>query len=223
MTAASKPNLKEVVDDLYGTYLEISKYMGIEVETRLLPGATEAAISKFEKDRKVKFPPSYREFLKLHNGWIGFLGDYSLIGVSDFEEALNAIDFIKAEFARCWAGNRHSTDPKYIADYEASGAKMSETLADAHIYLPTKTIFGVGYMNHSLVFDDRTRTPDGEMEVLHVTPDWEIGNRYANFEQMLRDYYVIQHDKLQVHIDYEREEQAKKEAKKQAKKARQKH
>jgi hypothetical protein len=214
MTAASKLSLKELVDDLHGTYLEISKYMGIEVETRLLPGATEAAISKFEKDRKVRFPPAYREFLKLHNGWIGFLGDYSLIGVSDFEEALNAIDLIKAEFARCWAANRHSTDPKYIADYEAGGAKSGATLADAHIYLPTKTIFGVGYMNHFLVFDDRTRTPDGEMEVLHVTPDWEIGNRYTNFEQMLRDYTVIQHDQLQEHINYERQEQAKQQAKK---------
>src|SRR5580704_7770728 len=100
MKVASKPNLKELVDDLYRTYLEISKYMGIEVETRLLSGATEAAISKFEKERKVRFPPSYCEFLKLHNGWIGFLGDYSLIGISDFEGALNAIDLIKAEFAR---------------------------------------------------------------------------------------------------------------------------
>jgi SMI1 / KNR4 family (SUKH-1) len=222
MTDTSKLSLKELVDDLYHTYLEILKYMGIEVETRLLPGATEAAISKFEKDRKVRFPPSYRKFLRLHNGWIGFLGDYSLVGVSDFEEALNSIDMIKAEFARCWAGNRHSTDPKYIADYEAGGAKRGVTLADAHIYLPTKTVFGVGYMNHFLVFDDRPRTPDGEMEVLHVTPEWEVGNRYTNFEQMLRDYSVIQHDQLQEHIDYEHEEQAKKEARNQAKKPRQK-
>jgi hypothetical protein len=214
MVDASKLSLKELVDDLYSTYLELMKHMGIEVETKLLPGATEAAISKFEKDRKVCFPPSYREFLKLHNGWIGFLGDYSLIGVSDFEETLIAIDLIKAEFARCWAGNRHSTDPKYIADYETSRAKGGATLADAHIYLPTKTIFGVGYMNHFLLLDDRMRTPDGDMEVLHVTPDWEIGNRYINFEQMLRAYYVIQHDQLQEHIDYEHQEQAKKQAKK---------
>ncbi len=210
MTGASKPSLKELVDDLYRTYLDISKYMGIEVETRLLPGATAGAVSKFEKDRKVSFSPSYREFLKLHNGWIGFLGDYSLVGVSEFEEALNAIDLINADFARCWAANRHSTDPKYIADYEAGGAKIGATLADAHIYLPTKTIFGVGYMNHFLFFDDRTRTPDGEMEVIHLTPDWGIGNRYDNFEQMLRDYCVIQHDQLQEHVNYERQQQAKK-------------
>lgn len=210
MTVASKPNLKELVDDLYRTYLEISKHMGIEVETRLFPGSTETAISAFEKDHKIRFPPSYREFLKLHNGWIGFLGDYSLIGVSGFEEILNAIDLIKAEFARCWDANGHSTDPKYIRDYEARGAKAGATLADAHIYLPTKTIFGIGYLNHFLFFDERTRTPDGEMEVIHTTPDWGIGNRYVNFEQMLRDYCVIQHDQLQEHINYERQEQTKK-------------
>jgi len=184
MTSGTKPGLKELVDDIHSTFCEISKHMGIEAELKLLPGTTESAISKFEKDRNVQFPPSYREFLKLYNGWIGFLGMYTLIGVSgpDFQEALNAIDLIKAEFARCWAANRHSTDPKYIADYEASGPSTGATLAEAQIYLPTKTIFGVGYGGHFLFFDERTRTPTGEMEVIHLAPDWELRARYDSFE-----------------------------------------
>jgi len=39
---------------------------------------------------------------------------------------------------------------------------------------------------------------------------------------MLRDYCAVQHEQLQEHIDYERQERAKKEAKKQAKKPRRK-
>jgi hypothetical protein len=212
MTTASELNLKELVDDLFSTYREIAKHIGIEVDLRLLPGTTESAIARFERDRNVHFPPSYREFLKLYNGWIGFLGSFSLIGVlsQDFEEALNAIDLVKAEFARCWAANRHSTDPTYIRDYEAGGANTGATLAEAHIYLPTKAIFGVGYAGHFLFFDERTRTSAGEMEVVHLSPDWELQARYDNFEQMLRDYYVGQHLQLEIHVNHELQQQAKK-------------
>lgn len=213
MTDALKFNLKELIDDIYRTYLEIEKYMGIEVETKLLPPATEAIISKFEKNRNIKFPPSYKKFLKLHNGWVGFLGDYTLIGVSGFNKILTAIDSVKKDFSVKWAANKLSTNPVDIVKYETERTKNAKTLAESNIYLPTKIIFGVGLYDHFLFFDDRTRTPDGEMEVIHLTPE---GNIYkcGNFEQMLRDFCAIQHKQLQEHINYERQQEDKKRSRK---------
>src|SRR6476469_5995250 len=45
------------------------------------PPATDADIDTEERRTGFAYPPSYRAFLKLHNGWLGFWPDWRLVGV----------------------------------------------------------------------------------------------------------------------------------------------
>jgi hypothetical protein len=47
------------------------------------PAASEVAIAKAEKRIKRRLPPSYREFLALHDGWPRFFDGASLLGTAN--------------------------------------------------------------------------------------------------------------------------------------------
>ncbi len=47
------------------------------------PAASEVAITKAEKRIKRRLPPSYREFLALHDGWPRFFDGASLLGTAN--------------------------------------------------------------------------------------------------------------------------------------------
>src|SRR5215472_10385733 len=51
---------------------------------RLYAPADDASIAAHERD-KIPYPPSYREFLKVSNGWLGFWPDWSLVGIPSDE------------------------------------------------------------------------------------------------------------------------------------------
>ena len=64
--------------------LEIAQREGDAItssEYLLYPPATEDEIASYEKEKGWKVPPSFREFLKIHNGWLGFWPDWSLVGL----------------------------------------------------------------------------------------------------------------------------------------------
>ena len=48
---------------------------------QLYPPASAKAIAGYEKTLGRELPPSYRHFLRQHNGWLGFWGDHMLLGV----------------------------------------------------------------------------------------------------------------------------------------------
>jgi predicted DNA-binding WGR domain protein len=48
---------------------------------QLYPRASEREIAAHEKQLGRKLPPSYRHFLRMHNGWLGYWGDSALLGV----------------------------------------------------------------------------------------------------------------------------------------------
>ncbi len=53
-----------------------------EYRSRPFPPATEAEIRAFEKAHGQPLPPSFRAFLKIHNGWQCFWGAFWITGVS---------------------------------------------------------------------------------------------------------------------------------------------
>jgi hypothetical protein len=50
--------------------------------------AEDAEIERFERATHTKYPESYRQFLTVHNGWLGFWPDWSLMGVQREENKL---------------------------------------------------------------------------------------------------------------------------------------
>src|SRR5947209_2391129 len=51
-------------------------------DMKLGPATSAEEIRAAEKRLKFDFPPSYRAFLELHNGWFEFWPDWSLLGIS---------------------------------------------------------------------------------------------------------------------------------------------
>ena len=62
----------------------IGKLVDLSDDMVLAPPATEAQIAKCEKELGMRFPPSYRAFLLLHDGATGVLEFDRLFGTKDF-------------------------------------------------------------------------------------------------------------------------------------------
>lgn len=147
----------------------------------LLPPATPREIASFEKKVGVRFPPSYREFLQLHNGWEHFRFDMTLTGVSG-----KHTDRVLAEV-------KETTEWQVDKLTSKLGAVTPATIAawekedPSHLFLPNHVCFATSFAGEFFVFDRRTVRPDGETEVVF----WNIGSgadddeRYDSFAGLL--------------------------------------
>lgn len=72
--------LADRVYDLRQRYYEL-------IEAKLIqdrgPPATEAEINDFERQTGKALPPSYKQFLRLHNGWSHWEGDIRMLSLKD--------------------------------------------------------------------------------------------------------------------------------------------
>ena len=85
------------------------------------PPASDAAIEKHQKRTNRRFPPSYRQFLLLHNGCEHFWLDFSLMGVSgrhttQVSEEIRESEAWHTESTKRTLGD---TKPGTIANWEA--------------------------------------------------------------------------------------------------------
>ena len=74
-----------------------------ELSHELAEPASSNQIATLEKILGHPLPPSYQEFLKLHNGWSNFVGDAKLLGTDDHnkewvKEKLEKLDTLFYEF-----------------------------------------------------------------------------------------------------------------------------
>ena len=197
----SEKRWNRLVVDLAEARNEISRHVGTRIRAKLPPGATAEAIASFEKQRGVRFPPSYRKFLKLHNGWVNFLGDYTLIGISGphTERALRDIDREVRRFINCWHAAGRSTDPKDVAVYTSKRGKSLKTLESARIYLPAQLIFGIDSERGLLFFNDRRKQRDQEMEVIAASCNGEIDETFDSFHDMLSSYRSVLRQRVEMY------------------------
>src|SRR5262249_28303982 len=137
---------------------------------------------------------SYRQFLRLHNGWKNFHNGMTLVGVSGphTEKALGNFRKLDNEFLRSWKAAGRSTEPDFIASYQAQ-ATDGETLEDAKLYLPALLKFGTGFANDYIALNP-LRTTNDEPEVLSVYFLTKIVQRSQDFvaflERTLAGYTV---------------------------------
>lgn len=134
-------------------------------EAPVLHGAPAASeLSAAIRRMNLEPPPSYRQFLELHNGWERFWEGFSLVGVSGphTEQARADIEVTVA------------------ADVDAAQRSMPEEAARSFVdrerrdedfaHLPNHLIFATDFNGQLGFFDHRTRRPDGEMEVRLWSP-----------------------------------------------------
>ncbi len=89
--------------------IENEEPLGAAERSKPFPPATVAEIAAFEAKLGYALPPSYREFLRLHNGWQCFWGDSWIAGVSGKARAFVQS---RARAARTWVGSESGWDPK---------------------------------------------------------------------------------------------------------------
>jgi len=146
--------------------------------------ATPARIRAAEQKRHTRFPPSYRQFLKLHNGWIGFWPDWSLLGVGgkitdemrrDVRESL--------ELAKSAVENDAEMDDR--DPREAWRELEQQERRRRNVVHPLKhPVLGTNF-NGGLLLFDRNRIWNREPEVVAIQ-NGQFQERWKNFESLLR-------------------------------------
>jgi hypothetical protein len=125
---------------------------------KLGPPASEAEIRRIEAKLNVAFPPSYRVFLTLHNGWKGWMGDVDLLSTTEMERG------------------------RYYQKIVTWRKSMFEAGAVAPI---TSLVIGVKLPGQSfLMLDRESEHANGELDVVH----WEFDEviRHESFLACLK-------------------------------------
>ena len=157
-TGFSWPDLIQQNYDARRAYYEMIN-LG-EEEQQPGPAAGQLEIEAFESFLGFSLPPSYRTFLGYHNGWKGWSGDINLLSTRDMQEG------VYAQWIREWKGEAWHQGDGLIVDGLVIGVKL--------------------YSYTGVILDTRTRSPNGEMEIIL----WDFAEivRYANFvDLLLRD------------------------------------
>lgn len=147
-------------------------------ESKMYKPALDDSIEKAEVRLGIKFPPSYRVFLKLHNGWMEFWADWCLLGVNgpgyrkmqrDVDDTMNTfIEAISAE------GDDYVTKLK---KQEKSDPKV--------IYAPHHPVIATDFNGSVMVFDRNRVDADGEYQIAWVEYGDNVLNRYQSFIHLL--------------------------------------
>jgi hypothetical protein len=154
----------------------------------LHPPATAEAVQAFEADQGIRFPPSYRAFLLLHNGWQDYAYGFTLIGVSGghTERALQDIEETIDIWKDAWTDAYGPATEESVTRYERRGDGRNPLEADGSPYLPNELPFGTNF-NGGLLFFRRSAPPDdGELEVFAWETDCGVRARYPSFVAMLK-------------------------------------
>jgi len=150
----------------------------------LPPAASLQDIEKFEKKTLGgrQFPPLYRQFLQLHNGWLYFWEGFTLLGASgkDTKDVLDEYNEAKKDQAEDLRGDLGKLTPEKIAAWEADD--------ESNIYLANQIPLGADGFGDLYCFDTRKESNDGEFPVVYWSLDSGIRpeKSHANFLDLLK-------------------------------------
>jgi hypothetical protein len=131
----------------------------------LCVGASSDAIAEAESRFGHEFPPSYKEFLKLHCCWKHLWGDFTLIGTGppETQEARdNIAETIEYQTSRL---RRRLGD-----GFSATAVSAWESQEERNLYLANHLVIGTNFSGAHWVYDTRTRRKDGELTLVY----WNI-------------------------------------------------
>lgn len=149
------------------------------------PPAPESEIAAAEKKWKFKFPPSYRAFLKIHNGCQAFRHTFCVLGVSGpaneklLQQWQSAVNSWERRIKKMKNG------PQLLAQL-----KKDETdIAKGVLYMPNHVPVVVAKKEIDYyVFDRNHPGKDGGYPMVEVQPNSTEGiNRLSDFTEFVRE------------------------------------
>ncbi len=173
--------LKEMLARLDALRRQCMSRAGEDPEDRgkywLYPAAGEEEIARYEKEAGRPYPPVYRAFLRIHNGWLGFWPDWSLAGVPRDDNVE-----MYEDIASNLEGIEDVATPEQIEELPEQEKKDASV-----VLLSNHTILGTDFNGGVLIFDRNRVGPDGEPEVAWVEDVMHVERRWANFAELLQD------------------------------------
>lgn len=156
-------NMENLIQELLNAFNELDKLMFDEyVDHRLGSPCSIAQIADFEKSIGFLLPPSYHEFLILHNGWDKFDGGAKLLAIEDFQSD--------------WVLKRKNEIETYIFEEE------DQTPFDQNM-VPIL----LGEENNFLLLDPNTVKKNGEMDFIAYDFSEEEA-RFPDFYSFLKSH-----------------------------------
>jgi cell wall assembly regulator SMI1 len=172
--------LKPLLETLREILTEIDRIEEPKRASEPYPPAVEDEIAAAEKRLGYAFPPSYRAFLQLHNGWHRFRYDWSVIGVSgpgyvDAQKDINMyLKIYEKSFRR---GNPSPPDE----------LKEKELKDSTVIYFPDHYPIATNFNGDYLVIDRNRQHDTGEYEIARVELGYSVVKRYPDFVAYVDD------------------------------------
>jgi cell wall assembly regulator SMI1 len=144
------------------------------------PGSA-ADIAAAEKRLKFTFPPSYAEFLRVHNGWDGFNGgDIGVLGVSGpgwkKAQAQWKADLAMFEKSYRRRGKNHAEELRENSKKDADVMYVPE-------HIPVATNFNGDWW----VFDQNHKSSGGEYEIARVAHGEDVESRDKTFQDFVEE------------------------------------
>jgi len=134
--------------------------------------ATLKQIAKLEQRLGKPLPPSYRDFLELHNGWEHFDGDLNLLSVND-------------------------QDSDWVKEWLKMLAMAFEEVGEENPFDKGAIPVMLGEGEHRfLILDPRTVRPDGEMDFVKYTFA-EAEDQFEDFTSFLRYDLEVEHQLIE--------------------------
>jgi hypothetical protein len=128
-------------------------------------GASNDEIAQAELRVGHRFPPSYKEFLRLHSGWEHFWSDVTLIGTGrpETQRAQDEIaENIQYQISKLQNKFGDSFSPEAVRAWESEEAR--------NLYLANHVVIGTDFSGYHWVYDTRTRGANDEMKLVY----WSI-------------------------------------------------
>lgn len=174
-------HMRARLDEIYG-FRDATQWEPHERRTHLPLPASEAAIVAFEARHGIVVPPSYRELLRLHDGWDNALWGTTWRGVDRPYPG-------EAEVVEAIAGQRASLETE-LGELTPASIATWEAKHPSHRYLPDMLIVGVDFRGGTWLFDTRKRRDDGELPVGFWTSEsglWfdKADRNFPTFAEML--------------------------------------
>jgi cell wall assembly regulator SMI1 len=165
MAGKKTTNLKSIIKKLFDANAEYHKFLHKDEKTHYLGDpCTVDAITQFENDFGIMFPPSYREFLLLHNGWKNFSGEYTILSLELMKDE-RVIDHIE-----------------HLRDLQLG--LTQEKAANGFV-------IGCGEStSYTLYLDLEAKREDGEMDIVEHDLSGEI-KRHPDFVSLIEDKHRI--------------------------------
>ena len=159
---------------------EIDRLEEEDPRSEPFPPTPPKDIDAAEKRLGFEFPPSYRAFLHLHNGWKQIQGDTWIAGVSGpaYSKIHKQREHDTAMFAKILRRQNKNWADKL---------KQEETSNPEVIYLPGHPVVGTNFNGDYLVFDRNRPGKQGEYPVARVIYGDTVERRFPDFFALI-DY-----------------------------------